>query len=140
MLHKALICHIFAEISPLIQTFKSRPPLRFLFSGGNFSWGHAVLLAGNFGKSVPSGGADGQSVPCIVSVFIPSRHNAGVVSLDNVLLHCVVAQDNVEHSGCMVQCEAHKMCVLWVQPHPVLTNSDMHTCIMKISKRPNRRF
>ena len=96
------------------QTFKPRP-LRFLFFATGFLGAIFVgsVLAGNFGKSVPSGGAVGQSVPCIV------RFSSTMPAL------CCWTMCFFIVWFCDTMCSTQCVCVL-LQPHPVLTNSDMH--------------
>ena len=99
MLHKALICHSFAEISPSFKP-SNQGPLRSLFcprfSGGNFSAGHRsssrVISANLCLRAVPTG-----RVCRVLCPFFPSAQ----------CQRCVVGQCASSLCSCIVQCVAH---------------------------------
>ena len=137
MLHKALICHSFAEISPSFKP-SNQGPLRSLFcprfSGGNFSAGHRsssrVISANLCLRAVPTGRVCRVLCPFFSIGTMPALCRWTmcffVVLLFSTMFSTLVAWYNVQHTD---------VCVLWV-PHPVLTNRDMHI----YSKRSKRRF
>ena len=112
MFHKGLICHIFAEIS--VSNLQTKAPsIPFFATGFLGAIFVGSVLVVNFGKSVPSGGAVGQSVPCIV------RFSSTMPAL------CCWTMCFFIVWFCDTMCSTQCVCVL-LQPHPVLTNSDMH--------------